>query len=183
MSIATSEPTATKFLNRFEHVCALIRRFQVALGLCWTLLAAVLGFTLLTTADFLFELPWGTPRPVSSHAASSHWPRWDSRSSRRYAGGRSREPPSRSRAASHSLASGFVRSSSMPDSHLISFTPKVLLRVWSRPSSAILTSRSSLWPSNGWCIGDRHGRSPPWPQFRRSSFSLPREEAPNGGSR
>lgn len=58
MSLATSEPTATKFLNRFEHVCASIRRFQVALGLCWTLLAAVLGFTLLTVADFLFELPW-----------------------------------------------------------------------------------------------------------------------------
>jgi hypothetical protein len=58
MSLATSEPTATKFLHRFEHVCASIRRFQVALGLCWTLLAAVLGFTLLTVADFFFELPW-----------------------------------------------------------------------------------------------------------------------------
>jgi hypothetical protein len=58
MSLAISEPSGTKFLTRFEHVCASLRTFQIGLGLSWTLLAAVLGFTSLAVADFLLELPW-----------------------------------------------------------------------------------------------------------------------------
>ena len=40
MSLAISEPRQTKFLARFEQVCAALRRFQILQGLCWTLLAA-----------------------------------------------------------------------------------------------------------------------------------------------
>ncbi len=58
MSIAISEPRPTKFLARFEHVCAALRRYQVRKGLCWTLLAAALGLAALAAADFRWELPW-----------------------------------------------------------------------------------------------------------------------------
>ncbi len=58
MSLATSEPRETKFLARFEHVCAALRQFQIRQGLCWTLLAAALGLAVLAAADFRWELPW-----------------------------------------------------------------------------------------------------------------------------
>ncbi len=58
MSLATSEPTETKFLVRFAHVWASLRRFQIRQGLCWTFLAAALGLAILTAADFRLELPW-----------------------------------------------------------------------------------------------------------------------------
>ncbi len=58
MSLATSEPTETKFLVRFAHVWASLRRFQIRQGLCWTFLAAALGLVILTAADFRLELPW-----------------------------------------------------------------------------------------------------------------------------
>jgi hypothetical protein len=58
MSLAISDPRETKFLARFEHVCAALRQFQIRKGLCWTLLAAALGLAVLAAADFRLELPW-----------------------------------------------------------------------------------------------------------------------------
>ena len=56
MSLATVEPREQKFLARFENVWASLRRFQVARGLCWSLLAVTAGLTLLAWADFAWEL-------------------------------------------------------------------------------------------------------------------------------
>ena len=118
MSLATSEPTETKFLDRFEHVWASIahgsRSARVCAGRSWPRCS---GLTLLTAADFRLELPWNT-RAAGLFACGGHhsWRFSGLRSSRRYAGGRSREPPLRSRAGSHSSASGSEPSSSTPGS-------------------------------------------------------------------
>ena len=58
MSLATSEPEELKFLARFEHVWASLRRYQIRQGLAWSLLTAVLGLTALVAADYRLELPW-----------------------------------------------------------------------------------------------------------------------------
>ena len=58
MSLATSEPQNLKFLARFEHVWASLRRYQVAQGLGWSFLAAALGLAALAAADYRLELPW-----------------------------------------------------------------------------------------------------------------------------
>ncbi len=60
MSLATSEPQKPKFLNRFEHVWASLRRYQVRQGLGWSFLAAALGLAVLVAADYRLELPWNT---------------------------------------------------------------------------------------------------------------------------
>jgi hypothetical protein len=59
MSLATSEHHNLKFLTRFEHVWASLRRYQVRQGLGWSFLAAGLGVAVLAAADYWLELPWG----------------------------------------------------------------------------------------------------------------------------
>jgi hypothetical protein len=60
MSLATTEPQHVKFLARFEHVWASLRRYQLGQGLGWSFLAAALGLAALATADYRWELPWRT---------------------------------------------------------------------------------------------------------------------------
>jgi hypothetical protein len=57
MSLATSEPRNAKFLTRFEHVWASLRRYQLGQGLAWSCLAAILGAAALALADYRLELP------------------------------------------------------------------------------------------------------------------------------
>jgi hypothetical protein len=57
VSLTTTEPRAAKFLDRFEHVRASLRRSQIVLGLCRTLLAFGLGLAALAAADHRLELP------------------------------------------------------------------------------------------------------------------------------
>ncbi|MFI5459341.1 MAG: DUF4175 family protein [Isosphaerales bacterium] len=58
MSLATTEPPKPKFLGRFEHVWASLRRYQVRQGLAWSFLTVVLGLTALVMADYRMELAW-----------------------------------------------------------------------------------------------------------------------------
>ena len=60
MSLATIERPKPKFLDRFEHVWASLRKYQLRQGLAWWFFIVALGLTLLVAADFRLELPWNT---------------------------------------------------------------------------------------------------------------------------
>lgn len=60
MSLLTAEPKEQRFLARFDHVWASLRRYQIRQGLCWSFLSATLGLLLLVAADWWLELPWNT---------------------------------------------------------------------------------------------------------------------------
>ena len=58
MSLATIESPKPKFLDRFEHVWASLRRYQIRQGLAWSFLTVTLGLTALVAADHRLELLW-----------------------------------------------------------------------------------------------------------------------------
>jgi hypothetical protein len=58
MSLATHEPRDATFLERFEHIWAALRRYQVREGLGWSFLAGAVGLAALAAADYRLELPW-----------------------------------------------------------------------------------------------------------------------------
>ena len=114
VTLLTIEPKELKFLARFEHVWASLRRYQVRQGLCLSFLAAALGLVVLVVADFMpghtLGGPCDGPRRGSCIAAISLSA--PSGSSARCAGGPNGGQPSRSKASSPSSASGSVPSSS-----------------------------------------------------------------------
>jgi hypothetical protein len=63
VSLTMARPRAATFLDRFEHVRASLRRWQVLLGLCQTFLTAALGLAALMAVDYEWELAYG-PRAV-----------------------------------------------------------------------------------------------------------------------
>ncbi len=126
MSLATSEPQSVKFLTRFDHVWASLRRYQLGQGLGWSFLAAALGLAALALADYQWELPWrvraaglvvATPSTLGGRLGTS--------ASRRCGGGPSGAQPPRSRADFPSLGSASGPLSSTPGSRTSRSIPRV----------------------------------------------------------
>ena len=56
MSLAIAEPPKPKFLARFDHVWAALKRYQIRQGAAWSFLIAALGVITLVAADYRLEL-------------------------------------------------------------------------------------------------------------------------------